>query len=103
MKFVDGYYVKDGRPTVEPTNVRLVMKLLRRLYGTTPVSSFGPLAHKTICDEMIRAGNCRTEINRRIGRIVRMFKWGVSEELVHPFVYESLRTVSGKKKNRATD
>ncbi len=101
VKFVDGYYVKDGRPTVEPTNVRLVMKLLRRLYGTTPVSSFGPLALKTIRNEMIRSGNCRTEINRRIGRIVRMFKWGVSEELVHPFVYESLRTVSGLRKGRS--
>ena len=101
VKFVDGYYVKDGRPTVEPTNVRLVMRLLRQLYGRSPVSSFGPLALKAVRNEMIRAGDCRTEINRRVGRIVRMFKWGVSEELVHPFVYESLRTVSGLRKGRS--
>ena len=50
---------------------------------------------------MIRAGNCRSEINRRVGRIVRMFKWGVSEELVPPLVYEALRTVPGLRKGRS--
>jgi integrase len=50
---------------------------------------------------MIRAGNCRSEINRRVGRIVRMFKWAVSEELVPPSVYEALRTVSGLRKGRS--
>jgi integrase len=101
VRFADRYYVKDGFPTVEPGNIRLVLRLVRRLYGTAQASSFGPLALKTIRDEMIRAGHCRTEINRRIGRIVRMFEWGVSEELVHPFVYESLRTVSGLRKGRS--
>jgi hypothetical protein len=101
VRFADGYYVKDGRPTVEPTNIRLVLRLVRRLYGTTPASSFGPLALKAVRDEMIRAGNCRSEINRRVGRIVRMFKWGVSEELVPPGVYEALRTVSGLRKGRS--
>ena len=49
-----------------------------------PSAAFGPLALKAVREEMIRAGNCRSEINRRVGRIVRMFKWGVSEELVPP-------------------
>ena len=89
VKFADGYYVKDGRPTVEPTNIRIVLRLVRRLYGITPANSFGPLALKAVREEMIRAGNCRSEINRRVGRIVRMFKWGVSEELVPPGVHEA--------------
>jgi hypothetical protein len=42
VRFVDGYYVKDGHPTVEPTNVRLVMRLVRQLYGRSPATSFGP-------------------------------------------------------------
>jgi integrase len=100
-RFADGYYVKDGCPTVEPTNIRLVMRLVRRLYGTTPTKSFGPLALKAVREEMIRAGNCRSEINRRVGRIVRMFKWAVSEELVPPGIYEALRTVSGLRKGRS--
>src|SRR5262249_37374194 len=92
-RFADGYYVKDGRPTVEPTNIRLLLRLVRRLHGTPAACSFGPLALKAVRDEMIRAGNYRSEINRRVGRIVRMFKWGVSEELIPPAVYEALRTV----------
>lgn len=102
VKFADGYYLKDGRPTVEPGNIRLVLKLVRRLYGTSPVTSFGPLALKAVREEMVRAGNCRSEINRRVGRIVRMFKWGVSEELVPSHVYEALRTVTGLRKGRTS-
>ena len=44
---------------------------------------------------MIRAGNCRSEINLRVGRIVRMFKWGGSEELISPLVHECSCTVPG--------
>ena len=50
---------------------------------------------------MVRAGNCRSEINRRVGRIVRMFKWGVSEELIPPGIYEALRAVSGLRVGRS--
>jgi integrase len=101
VKFADGYYVKDGRPTVEPGNVRLVLRLVRRLYGTASASSFGPLALKAVREELVRAGNCRTEINRRVARVVRMFKWGVSEELVPPAVHEALRAVPGLRKGRS--
>ncbi|WP_337175406.1 site-specific integrase [Paludisphaera sp.] len=102
VKFADGYYLKDGRPTVEPGNIRLVLRLVRRLYGSAPVGEFGPLALKAVREEMVRAGNCRAEINRRVGRIVRMFKWGVSEELVPPGVHEALRTVAGLRKGRTS-
>jgi integrase len=101
VKFADGYYVKDGRPTVEPTNIRLVLRPVRRLYGSTPASSFGPLALKAVREELVRAGNCRTEINCRVARVVRMFKWGVSEELVPPAVHEALRAVPGLRKGRS--
>lgn len=101
VKFADGYYLKDGRPTVEPTNIRLVLRHVRRLYGASPAASFGPLALKALRDEMVRAGNCRTEVNRRVGRVVRMFKWGVSEELVPPGVLEALRAVTGLRKGRS--
>ena len=100
--FVDGYYVKDGRPTVEPTNIRLALRVVRRLYGSTPACSFGPLALKAVREEMIRAGNCRSEINRRVGRVVRMFKWGVAEELIEPVTLEALRAVAGLRKGRST-
>jgi integrase len=42
----------------------------------------------------------RSVINRRIGRIVRMFKWGVSEEIVPESVWRALTTVRGLEKGR---
>jgi integrase len=102
VRFADRFYVKDDQRTVEPTNIRLVLRLVRRLYRTTPAVSFGPLALKAVPEEMIRAGNCRSEINRRVGRVVRMFKWSVSEELIPPAVHEALRTVSGLREGRSS-
>lgn len=49
---------------------------------------------------MIAQGLCRTEINKRIGRIKRAFKWAVSEELVPASVYHGLQTVAGLKYGR---
>ncbi len=42
---------------------------------------------------MIEAGWCRTLINRRVGRVVHMFKWGVAEELVPESVHNALARV----------
>jgi integrase len=74
---------------------------MRTLHGSSPVVSFGPLALKSVRNEMIRAANGRSKINRRVGRIVRMFKWGVSEELIPAGIYEALRTVAGLRKGRS--
>ncbi len=42
----------------------------------------------------------RGVINQRIGRIVRVFRWGVSEEVVPETVYRALGTVSGLERGR---
>ena len=49
---------------------------------------------------MLDDGLCRGVINQRIGRIVRMFKWGVSEELVPEAVHRALATVRGLERGR---
>ena len=42
---------------------------------------------------MIDSGLCRSDINRRVGRIVRAIKWAVSEEIVPPaFTMRSRRS-----------
>jgi hypothetical protein len=77
LQFADGYYRKNGQPTGEYDSIRYSLKPLRRLYGSTGVNEFGPLALKNVREEMITSALCRNEINKRVGRIVRMFKWGV--------------------------
>jgi hypothetical protein len=41
-RHVEGYYVKDGRPTSEQDNIRQALRFLRRLYGNTSAIDFGP-------------------------------------------------------------
>ncbi len=100
LRHADGYYVKNGKPTVEPVNIRLAIRPLRQLYGHTIARDFGPLKLKAVRQAMVDAGICRSEINRRVGRLVRAFKWAVSEEIVPPSVHQSLQSVPGFRRGR---
>lgn len=101
LRFADSYYVKNSKPTVEPGNIRLAIRPLRHHYGHTPAREFGPLGLKAVRHAMIDSGLCRSEINRRVGRVVRAFKWAVSEEMVPPSVHQALQTVPGLRRGRA--
>src|SRR5262249_40419582 len=100
LEHVDGYYLKNGRPTTEPREIRLALRPLRQRYGHTAAARLGPLALKAVRAEMIGAGLCRTEINKRVGRVVRAFKWAVGEELVPAAVVHALQAVPGLRQGR---
>ncbi|WLD14688.1 tyrosine-type recombinase/integrase [Planctellipticum variicoloris] len=102
LHFADGYYRKNGKPTGEYDSIRYSLKPLRRLYGPTAISAFGPLALKTVREEMIKSDLCRSEINKRMGRIVRMFKWGVENEHVDAMTHHALSQVRGLSRGRST-
>jgi hypothetical protein len=96
-----GYYGSPDGDGMEYVNLTHAMRPLRELYGSLRAEQFGPLALKTIRQHMIEVQQlCRTEINKRIGRIRRMFKWAVAEELVASPVLESLRAVDGLRFGR---
>ncbi|MEO2046296.1 MAG: hypothetical protein ABGX16_06960 [Pirellulales bacterium] len=100
LNFANGYYLKDGEPTSEIKTTKRALKVVRELYGRELVSKFGPLALKAVRQRMIEIGWVRTQINKNVVRIRRVFKWGESEEIVPRGVYETLRTVSGLRKGR---
>jgi integrase len=99
-EFAKQHYRKDGQPTQEVSNIRYALRPLRRLYAATPAREFGPLALKAIQQRFIRDGICRTQINQRVGKIKRMFKWAVSEQLVPASVFQALQTVVGLQVGR---
>ena len=90
LDYADGYYVKNGKPTTEPVNIRLALRPLRQLYGHTPAREFGPLRLKTVRQAMIDSGLCRSEVNKRVRHVLRAFKWAVGEEMVPPSLPPSL-------------
>jgi integrase len=99
-KFAKVYYRKDKQPSGTLQHIKVVMRLLRQSYGRTAVVEFGPLAYKAIRQKMVEAGHSRGYVNRQCGHLVRVFKWGVGEQVVPPTVYHALQAVPGLKKGR---
>jgi len=95
-----GYYQKDGKPTTELGHVKCALRLVRRLYSRERADSFGPLALKACREEFLRAGQKRLTINQNVGRIKRMFRWAVEQELVGASVAHGLDSVKGLKRGR---
>jgi integrase len=117
---VDTHYrYKDGTPTPEVELFRLSLMPLRRLYGSAMARDFGPLALKAVRTAMItgdwmtdeeRAGYhkagkpvglCRGTVNKRIGRIRRMFRWAVEEEMIPATILHALEAVKGLEAGRS--
>jgi integrase len=126
LPFAERHYrYPDGTPSKELEDVKYSLKPLKELYGHTRANQFGPLSLKAIREHLvrqpvtrkvkvadpvtgnvtwqekiIRAGLSRGLINQRIGRIRRLFKWAVSEELIPETVYRALLTVNGLQRGR---
>ena len=100
-EFAKTYYVRDAQPTMELTSLKYALQPLRRLFGNTQANEFGPKRLGVVREHMISAQKlARTEVNKRIGRIKRVFKWGVAEELVEPSVYHGLQALVGLRYGR---
>lgn len=102
LRFADGYYVKNGKPTRETVNLRQSLRPLRQLYGHSPARDFGPLALKALREAYIAADLCRNEVNRRVRHVLRAFKWAVAEELVPPSTHHGLQAVTGLRGGRSS-
>src|SRR5208337_2656039 len=119
------YRRPDGTATNEQADYKLSLRPLKRLYGNTPARDFGPLALKAVREAMI-SGSWLTEAekenrqknghklnwargvaNQRIGRIRRMFRWAVENELIPAPVYQALmavrRLARGRSEARETE
>src|ERR1051325_7579632 len=61
LRFAKGYYAKHGRPTGEYQNIKDALRPLSALYGRTELSTFGPVALKTVRQSMIEP-----DLSRRV-------------------------------------
>ena len=94
------YGVVDGRSEGEFESLKPVLKVLEELYGHTDIADFGPRALKALRELLIDRGGSRKYVNQNIGRIKRLFKWAVSEEMLDPAVFHSLQAVEGLRAGR---
>ena len=100
LQFARTYYVKDGETTLEIEALKFALRPLRKLYAHERAATFGPLALKNVRQVMIENGHSRNYFNGDIGRIKRMFRWVVENELVPATVSHALSAVAGLKKGR---
>jgi integrase len=96
------------------------LRALSNLYGDELAASFGPVKLRRL-REHLEAGPtaapdaeeqaegkkrkkrrplCRKEINRRTRRVVSLFRWAASEELVSPVVAQALATLPPLRRGR---
>jgi integrase len=96
----DHYRRADGSQTTEVRSYKEALAPVFDLYGDVPASEFGPKALKAVRQQFIDLGWCRSHVNRQVGRVRRVWKWGASEELVPVAVFQSLATVQGLQEGR---
>jgi integrase len=102
LDFAEVYYRKDEAPTRSIEEARTAVRILRDLYGRTAVNEFGPLRLLAIQEKLARGDHARSYVNKLIGYIKRVFKWGVSRQLIPAGVFHALATVEGLKRGRTT-
>jgi integrase len=96
------YYRRDdGTPTGELDNLKLAVRPLTALYGNSLAREFGPLAFKAVRKAMVDSGLGRRTVNQRAARIIRVFRYGVENELIPASVHHALKAVEGLKRGRS--
>ncbi|MBI83421.1 MAG: hypothetical protein CMJ81_09515 [Planctomycetaceae bacterium] len=102
LEYAENYYLGGNSSSKEFRAMVDAVAPVNEFYGDSPADEFGPLKLKTLRQHLVEHGLCRTEINKRVGRIKRVFKWAVSEELISSSIHEGLRSVTGLKFGRTT-
>jgi integrase len=79
---------------------KVVLRMLRKTYGHTLAKDFGPLSLAALRESMLALDWSRPYLNAQVKRLRRVFKWGVSQEMVEAMVLEALRSVDGLRAGR---
>ncbi len=99
-RFAVKHYRRDGKPTRSLDNILDAARPLLRLFGRELVRNFGPLKLKAVQSQMVRDGLSRKVVNARLGKVKRVFKWAVSEEIAPPELAHALASVEGLQAGR---
>jgi integrase len=88
-------------------NLKSALRILRAHHGSAGVADFGPRKLIKLRDAMASNGPChkawsRKTVNKRVQLIVRMFKWGVVQEMVPASVHQALAAVEGLRAGEST-
>ena len=97
----DGYYRKNGKPTSEPGTIRSALRYIPDALRGLPAAEFSIGNLKAIRQTMIDAGHCRSSINKNTNRVILVFRWAATEELIPPAIPQALALLPGLKAGRS--
>lgn len=82
---------KYGHVESRCSTMKRVCAILEDEVGDLPVSKFGPLMLAKIRDTFVASGNSRKYINHQIQQVIRIFKYGISQQLVTQEIVGALK------------
>lgn len=101
MEHAEEFYRDEtGNQTGEAANYKYALRPLVKLFRNVKCCQFGPSKLMTVRNELAKV-HVRQQVNNNLARIKRVFKWGVSQELIPVEVFAALQTVEGLKRNRS--
>jgi integrase len=115
--YAEQHYPESVDGTPELVKFKTVIEPLIRQFGHLNVRQFGPLNLKAFRSKLLEVkivkrskdrtkqeetGLSRRYINSHLNRVRRIFKWGVSEELVDAEVWQALESVVGLRQGRSS-
>lgn len=100
LGFARKHYVKRGQVTSEVAGYKVLIRLLKELYGSTKAAQFGPRQLKAVRAKMLDADASRPYINKQMVRLRHLMKWAAAEELIPVEVYHRLSVVPGIRKGK---
>lgn len=100
-RWARGYYAAP-----EVRTFRVLIRLVRDLYSSTPAAEFTPDRLELVRDEMVARGWARKSINRQVNRVRQVFGYGVRRGMVPAELHLALKSVPplrrGKTEARET-
>jgi integrase len=94
----------------EVHTIRQALRVLRASYGDTPADEFGPNRLRVVRDAMVKGDAnaspprrpwSRSYVNKQVQRVVTVFRWAASHELLAESVHRQLSTVETLRRGRA--
>jgi hypothetical protein len=101
MEHAAVYYRKNGEPTSELNNMRVALRPLVKLFGRVRVANIQSADIERYVEHLIREGITRKSINRQLGRVKHVFKWGKLKGIVSAAVLAEVTVVPGLREGRS--
>jgi hypothetical protein len=97
-KWAETYYHREGQENTQHRMIHDALQVVKDLFGRDEAATFGPKKLEAVQQAMARLGWSRNYVNEQVGRVRRMFKWAVRQELVPGNLYHALSTVPGLRR-----